>query len=63
MDVLAEITYQKIRRIGVGEGMNSEVFLAFDPQLGSQIAVKEIQKASLRASPSAYFSEASLMFS
>jgi serine/threonine protein kinase len=63
MDVLAEITYQKIRRIGVGEGMNSEVFPAFDPQLGSQIAVKEIQKASLGASPSAYFSEASLMFS
>ena len=62
MDVLAEIRYKKIRRIGVGEGMNSEVFLAFDPQLNAEIAVKEIQKASLGNSPTRYFEEAGLMF-
>lgn len=62
MDVLAEIRYRKIRPIGVGEGMNSEVFLAFDPQLNAEIAVKEIQKASLGNSPARYFAEAGLMF-
>jgi eukaryotic-like serine/threonine-protein kinase len=63
MDVLAEIRYQKIREIGVGEGMNSKVFLAYDPQLGAEIAVKEIEKASFGASATSYFSEAGLMFS
>jgi len=62
MDVLAEIRYSKIRRIGVGEGMNSVVFLAFDPQLSAEIAVKEIQKGSLGNSPARYFEEAGLMF-
>jgi eukaryotic-like serine/threonine-protein kinase len=63
MDVLAEIRYQKIRRIGVGEGMNSEVFLAFAPQLSTEIAIKEIRKASLGTTPASCFREAGLMFS
>ncbi len=42
--------------------MNSEVFLAFDPQLSAEIAVKEIQKANLGNSPASYFNEAGLMF-
>src|SRR5437660_11743994 len=42
--------------------MNSQVFLAFDPQLNSEIAVKEIEKASLGNSPARYFEEAGLMF-
>jgi len=62
VDVLAEIRYQKIRPIGIGEGMNSEVFLAFDPQLNAEIAVKEIQKANLGNSATSYFNEAGLMF-
>ena len=62
MDVLAEIRYQKIRPIGVGQGMNSEVFLAFDPQLSGEIAVKEIQKSSLGNSPHSFFDEAGRMF-
>jgi eukaryotic-like serine/threonine-protein kinase len=62
VEVLAEIRYRKIRPIGVGEGMNSEVFLAFDPQLRGEIAVKEIPKAALGNSPTSYFEEASLMF-
>jgi serine/threonine protein kinase len=63
MEVLAEIRYEKIRQIGVGEGMNSEVFRAFDPQLGTEIAVKEIKKSNLGNSASLYFNEAGLMFS
>lgn len=63
MDVLAEIRYQKIREIGVGEGMNSKVFLAFDPQLVAEIAVKEIEKSSFGTSATSYFTEAGLMFS
>lgn len=47
MDVRAEITYTKQKQIGVGQGMNSQVFLAFDPQLGGEIAVKEVPKANL----------------
>jgi hypothetical protein len=31
MDIRAELTYTKKRQIGVGQGLNSEVFLAFDP--------------------------------
>jgi len=42
--------------------MNSEVFLAFDPQLGGEIAVKEIEKSRLGNDPSKYFAEAQIMF-
>ncbi len=42
--------------------MNSEVFLAFDPQLSGEIAVKEIQKSNLGNSPASFFDEAGLMF-
>ena len=62
LDVLAEIRYQKMRPIGVGQGMNSEVFLAFDPQLGGQIAVKEVPKASFGSPVASYFEEAGAMF-
>jgi serine/threonine protein kinase len=62
MQVVAEIQYEKRHQIGVGQGMNSEVFLAFDPQLGGEIAVKEIAKSKLGNNPSAYFAEAQVMF-
>jgi serine/threonine protein kinase len=42
MDVYAEIRYTKKQQIGVGQGMNSKVYRAEDPQLGGTIAVKEI---------------------
>jgi len=60
--VLAEIRYQKLRPIGVGQGMNSEVFLVFDPQLGGQIAVKEVPKTRFGAPAASYFEEAGAMF-
>ncbi len=61
MDIRAELTYTKKRQIGVGQGMNSEVFLAFDVQLAGEIAVKEIPKA-LGVSVQDYFREAQRMF-
>lgn len=61
MEVHGTISYTKIRRIGVGQGMNSEVFLATDPQLGGQVAAKEIEKTRF-ANPNSYFAEAQTMF-
>jgi eukaryotic-like serine/threonine-protein kinase len=61
MQVLASISYTKLSRIGVGQGMNSEVYLADDSQLGGQVAAKEIDKARF-ANPNAYFGEAQTMF-
>ena len=61
MQVLASISYTRLSRIGVGQGMNSEVYLAGDSQLGGQVAAKEIDKARF-ANPTAYFNEAQIMF-
>jgi serine/threonine protein kinase len=61
MQVLASISYTKTSRIGVGQGMNSEVYLADDTQLGGRVAVKEIDKSRF-ANPTAYFDEAQAMF-
>jgi eukaryotic-like serine/threonine-protein kinase len=62
MEVLAEISYTKVKQIGIGQGMNSKVYLADDPQLGGRMAVKEIDKALFGNIPSAYFVEAQAMF-
>ncbi len=61
MKVLASISYTKLKQIGVGQGMNSEVYLADDPQLGGRVAVKEIAKSRF-GNPAAYFDEAQAMF-
>jgi serine/threonine protein kinase len=61
MKVIGSISYTKLRQIGVGQGMNSEVFLAKDPQLGGRVAVKEIEKFRF-GNPAAYFIEAQTMF-
>jgi serine/threonine protein kinase len=64
MKVLGSIAYVKLKQIGVGQGMNSEVYLVDDPQLGGRVAVKEIDKSdkSRFRDPSAYFKEAQAMF-
>lgn len=61
MKVVASIMYEKQRRIGVGQGMNSEVFVAQDPQLGGEIVVKEVEKTKFLALPT-FFIEAQAMF-
>lgn len=62
MEIVNEIRYRKIEQIGVGQGMNSEVWLAFDPQVNGEVAVKEIQKSNLGNTLALYFDEASAMF-
>lgn len=61
MQVLASISYTKLMEIGVGQGMNSRVFLADEPQLGGRVAVKEIEKHRF-GNPVSYFDEARAMF-
>lgn len=62
MEVLAAISYKKLAEIGKGEGRNSKVYLANEPQLGGQIAVKEIEKAQFGNVPEDFFTEAQTMF-
>lgn len=61
MNVVASISYTKKRQIGQGQGMNSEVFVAFDPQLGGEIVVKEVDKGKFIGLPS-YFAESHVMY-
>lgn len=61
MNVVASIAYEKRRQIGQGQGMNSEVFVAFDPQLSGEIVVKEVDKQKFIGLPS-YFAEAQVMY-
>ena len=61
MQIVGSISYTKLRQIGVGQGMNSEVYLADDQQLGGQVAAKEITKSRF-ANAAAYFEEAQAMF-
>lgn len=61
MKVVASIAYEKRKQIGVGQGMNSEVFVAHDPQLGGEIVVKEVEKAKFIGLPT-FFVEAQAMF-
>lgn len=62
MDIRAEITYTRRYQIGVGQGMNSEVYNGFDPQLGCELAVKEIDKANFGGDIARYYEEAQAMF-
>jgi serine/threonine protein kinase len=62
MHVSGEITYRRIRQIGVGQGMNSIVWLAHDPQRNGLFAVKEIAKANFGAAINQFFQEAQAMF-
>ena len=59
--VHGRVPYERGDRIGVGEGMNSQVFRARDPRLQREIAVKEIEKARLGNNAAAYFQEARTM--
>lgn len=61
MKITGEITYTRKKQIGVGQGMNSTVYLADDPQLGGEIAVKEIEKSRLKNDPARFFQEAKAM--
>lgn len=62
MNVSATLEYKKLRQIGVGQGMNSTVHLARDPQLGGEVVVKEIPLANFGNQLATYFREAQAMF-
>ena len=46
MQIVTKVKFNKIKEIGVGQGLNSRVWLARDPQLDGELAVKEIDKAT-----------------
>lgn len=62
MKVVAKVEYQTLGEIGAGEGMNSKVYLASDPQLAGTIAVKEVPKADFGNKVDLYFREAQAMY-
>jgi eukaryotic-like serine/threonine-protein kinase len=61
MERKGTIKYKTKRQIGVGQGLNSEVFLIDEMQLGGVMAAKEVDKAAFR-DPSEYFAEAQRMW-
>ena len=61
MIVCATLDFQLRDRIGTGEGHNSEVYLAHDPQLDAQIVVKKIAKTNL-VDATQYFAEARRLY-
>src|SRR5712664_139919 len=61
-EVLGTIRYQQTGLIGVGEGMNSNVYRAFDPYLEREIAVKVVSKARFGNDFDSYCNEARAMF-
>ena len=61
-EIHAEIRYQRLGQIGVGEGMNSFVFRANDPYLNRVIAVKEVEKSRFGNNFDTYCGEARAMF-
>ena len=62
MKAIASLEYEKLRQIGAGQGMNSTVYLANDPQLGGEIVVKEVPLTTFVNPFQAYFQEANAMF-
>jgi len=61
MQVVSTIIAEKICQIGKGQGRNSEVYLAHDPQLNGKIALKEIPINEFPDSTK-YFSEAQKVY-
>lgn len=62
MEILSHVQAELIERIGMDEGRNSAVWRALDPQLGGEIAVKELPIESLEQSPADYLSEAQRLY-
>jgi eukaryotic-like serine/threonine-protein kinase len=60
-NVVSQIVANKQRKIGEGQGRNSEVFLCHDPQLGGPIVLKEIPIVNF-GSTNEYFKEAQVLY-
>ncbi|MBZ5527321.1 MAG: protein kinase [Acidobacteriia bacterium] len=61
-EVQGTIRYHRTGVIGIGEGMNSTVYRAFDPYLQRAIAVKVVSKAKFGNDFNSYCNEARAMF-
>lgn len=61
MKTIGTISYKRLWQIGAGQGLNSEVYLIDELQLGGKMAAKEIDKTKFR-DPKEYFEEAQRMF-
>ena len=46
MKIVTNLAFEKIKQIGVGQGLNSTVWLVKDQQLNCELAVKEIDKTT-----------------
>ena len=62
MEIKSELKYTRKSQIGVGEGLNSTVYLVDEPQLGGQMVVKEMPKSRFGGDASIFFREAQAMF-
>jgi serine/threonine protein kinase len=62
MQIRASLDYERREQIGIGEGMNSTVWRAYDPQLRGELAVKEVPKANFVNDPDVYYQEAGAIF-
>lgn len=61
MEVVSVVRATKIKEIGNGQGRNSRVYLAYDPQLDGNVALKEIPVYYFRC-PKEYFKEAQILY-
>ncbi|UIO40335.1 serine/threonine protein kinase [Brevibacillus brevis] len=61
MNIVSKISATITRQIGVGQGQNSVVFLAHDPQLNAEIVIKVMPKSRFQY-PSEYFKEAQVVY-
>ena len=57
----ASLSFTLGANIGAGQGMNSEVYLALDHQLDTQVVIKKVPKAKLNTT-SEYFAEARRLY-
>jgi len=62
VQVDATVRYERLQEIGIGQGMNSKVYLATDAQFSGNIAVKEIPKVTFGNTVGDYYREAERMF-
>jgi eukaryotic-like serine/threonine-protein kinase len=62
LQVETTVRYEKLHEIGIGQGMNSKVYLATDAQFSGNIVVKEIPKATFGNTIVDFYLEAERMF-
>jgi eukaryotic-like serine/threonine-protein kinase len=60
MLIQTELRFERRANLGL-QGLNSEVFLAFDRQLNAELVVKQVKKPAI-ADPAAYFAEAAQLY-